>query len=333
MQEGEHLPLTNVEELRSILLESKTVMIGGGTAFRTTPERMRLHIEGHNLGSHYGAGTDEGELAAQAQDCTNLYLGDLPLVFELDPLNQTVKVSAGIPFPHLTRLLGPTGFTIPHHWQAFDTGDGEFYPRGTQMPYRDSFESLGDALATDLPHAREAQHGSWRDWVIGATIMLADGSIVKSGSSVVKSVTGFDLHKLMIGARHTLGIFLDITLKVIPTASLQPHDFTEDEAFEHKTWTFPYHAKRACAIRVAPEQFNLALTQLGTQVWGSDALSSTIWYEGLPQDSREFAQHCWSTYWDDEPEITNPQTQALMRRTKQLFDPTNKLNPGEFGLL
>ena len=163
--------------------------------------------------------------------------------------------------------------------------------------------------------------------------MLADGSIVSSGSSVVKSVTGFDLHKLMIGARHTLGIFLDVTLKVIPTASLQPHHLKEDEAFEHKTWTFPYRAKRECSIRVAPDKFDLALSQLGPQVWGSDSLSRTIWYEGLPQDSRDFATNCWSTYWDDEPEITNPQTQALMRRTKQLFDPTNKLNPGEFGFI
>ena len=333
MEDREYLPLTTLEELRSILLESKTVVMGDGTAFRCNAERMKLQIEGHNLGSYYDAGTDEGDLAAQAQDCTHLYLDDLPLVFDLDSLNQTLKVSAGIPFQRLAILMGPTGFTIPHHWQAFDDGDGEFYPRRTQTPYTNLFKTLGDALATNLPHAREAQHGSWRDWVIGATIMLADGSIIKSGSSVVKSVTGFDLHKLMIGARHTLGIFLDVTLKVIPTASLQPHHFTEDEAFEHKTWTFPYRAKRECSIRVAPDKFDLALSQLGPQVWGSDALSRTIWYEGLPQDSRDFAQHCWSTYWDDEPEITSPRIQTLMRRTKQLFDPTNKLNPGEFGFI
>ena len=315
------------------MLESQRVVIGGGTGFRTTPERMRLEIESHNLGNQHDKGTDEGDLAARALDCTYLSLADLPLLFDLDPENQTVKVSAGIPFAHLARLLGPTGFTIPHHWQAFDTGDGEFYPRRTQMPYSDSFESLGDALATNFPHAREVQHGSWRDWVIGATIMLADGSIVKSGSSVVKSVSGFDLHKLMIGARHTIGVFLDVTLKVIPTSSLQPHKFIEVEDFDHKTWTFPYRAKRACAVRVAPDQFTSALGRLGPQVWGSDPLSKTIWYEGLPQDSREFAMHCWSTYWDDELEIQNIQTQALMLRTKHLFDPTNKLNPREFGLL
>jgi hypothetical protein len=75
--------------------------------------------------------------------------------------------------------------------------------------------------------------------------------------------------------------------------------------------------------------------EYGIQPWIHDIRSGTFWFEsgplgdlptGLLRDVR-------TNFWDEEPEITNPQTQALMRRTKQLFDPTNKLNPGEFGFV
>src|SRR5205823_6468495 len=75
-------------------------------------------------------------------------------------------------------------------------------------------------LDYNFPHALEAQCGSWRDWVLGMRIALPDGRIVKTGSQAVKNVAGYDVHKLMIGARATLGVVLDVILRVFPVSAL-----------------------------------------------------------------------------------------------------------------
>ena len=59
-------------------------------------------------------------------------------------------------------------------------------------------------------------YGSLRDLIIGVTLVLADGTIAKSGGKVVKNVAGYDLPKLATGALGTLGV---ITRAVLPAAS------------------------------------------------------------------------------------------------------------------
>ncbi len=58
------------------------------------------------------------------------------------------------------------------------------------------------------------RYGAIRDLVLCATVVLADGRIVRAGRPVIKNVAGFDLVKLFIGSHGTLGLLTDITLKV-----------------------------------------------------------------------------------------------------------------------
>ena len=60
------------------------------------------------------------------------------------------------------------------------------------------------------------KYGSLRDLIIGMTIVLADGTIARSGGKVVKNVAGYDLHKLMTGAFGTLGIITEVTFRLHP---------------------------------------------------------------------------------------------------------------------
>lgn len=106
--------------------------------------------------------------------------------------------------------------------------------------------------------------GTWRDWTIGATFMLSDGTIAKSGSHAVKSVAGYDVHRFMAGTRGSLAICLELILRVYPISAIP-------------------------------------------------------------------AQPTGPTY--PQPEVTNPTQIKLMKRAKQVFDPTNKLNPGEWGFM
>jgi glycolate oxidase FAD binding subunit len=74
--------------------------------------------------------------------------------------------------------------------------------------------TIGGVAATNDSGSLRLRYGSLRDLIIGMTIVLADGTIARSGGKVVKNVAGYDLHKLMIGALGTLGIITEITFRL-----------------------------------------------------------------------------------------------------------------------
>ena len=76
--------------------------------------------------------------------------------------------------------------------------------------------TVGGIVATNDSGALRLRYGSLRDLVIGITIVLADGTIARSGGKVVKNVAGYDLHKLTIGAFGTLGVVTEVTFRLHP---------------------------------------------------------------------------------------------------------------------
>jgi FAD/FMN-containing dehydrogenase len=76
--------------------------------------------------------------------------------------------------------------------------------------------SVAEALARDASGPRRFGYGTIRDYAIGMKVVLADGRLISSGGKVVKNVAGYDLLKLFIGARHTLGKIVEATFKLRP---------------------------------------------------------------------------------------------------------------------
>src|ERR1035441_3653492 len=76
--------------------------------------------------------------------------------------------------------------------------------------------TVGGIIATNDSGAWRLKYGSLRDLIIGMTLVLADGTIAKSGGKVVKNVAGYDLHKLMTGAFGTLGVITEVTFRLHP---------------------------------------------------------------------------------------------------------------------
>lgn len=74
--------------------------------------------------------------------------------------------------------------------------------------------TIGGVAATNDSGSLRLRYGSLRDLVIGMTVVLADGTIARSGGKVVKNVAGYDLHKLMTGAFGTLGIITEVTFRL-----------------------------------------------------------------------------------------------------------------------
>lgn len=85
--------------------------------------------------------------------------------------------------------------------------------------------SVGGIVASNDSGALRLKYGGLRDLIIGMTIVLADGTIAKSGGKVVKNVAGYDIHKLMTGSFGTLGIIAEVNFRLHP---LEEH---------RRTWT------------------------------------------------------------------------------------------------
>lgn len=76
--------------------------------------------------------------------------------------------------------------------------------------------TIGDLLDRDLNGPRRFGFGTARDYLIGVRVVLGDGRIIRAGGKVVKNVAGFDLCKLFVGNRGSLGVVTEATFKLLP---------------------------------------------------------------------------------------------------------------------
>jgi len=143
----------------------------------------------------FGAGTQMALGMPPERYDLALDLRRLDRVVEYEPADLTVTVEAGIRLDELQRRLGEHG-----QWLPLD------------LPH----VTVGGLLATNASGPARHAHGTARDLVIGMTVVLADGSLVKSGGRVVKNVAGYDMAKLHIGALGTLGVIVQASFKVAP---------------------------------------------------------------------------------------------------------------------
>ena len=76
--------------------------------------------------------------------------------------------------------------------------------------------TIGGTVATATSGPLRYRYGSVRDLIIGITVVLADGTVTKSGGTVVKNVAGYDLGKLYTGSLGTLGVITEVVFRLHP---------------------------------------------------------------------------------------------------------------------
>lgn len=76
--------------------------------------------------------------------------------------------------------------------------------------------TVGGVVATNDSGTLRLRYGSVRDLILGATVVLASGTIARSGGKVVKNVAGYDLPKLLTGSMGTLAVITEATFRAHP---------------------------------------------------------------------------------------------------------------------
>jgi glycolate oxidase FAD binding subunit len=87
---------------------------------------------------------------------------------------------------------------------------------GFEPPHFGPGATLGGAVACGLSGPRRPYAGAARDFVLGVNMINGKGEVLSFGGQVMKNVAGFDVSRLMVGALGTLGLLLEISLKVLP---------------------------------------------------------------------------------------------------------------------
>jgi glycolate oxidase FAD binding subunit len=127
-----------------------------------------------------------------------LGLERLNRVLEHEPGDLTSSVQAGMRLSAYQELLGRHG-----QWLALDP----------PLPGR---ATVGGILASNGSGPRRFRYGTARDLLIGARVIHADGTTTKAGAKVVKSVSGYDLHKLHVGSLGSLGVIVEASFRLHP---------------------------------------------------------------------------------------------------------------------
>jgi glycolate oxidase len=145
-----------------------------------------------------GAGTGLAGGANGAAGTIVLSLAGMNRILEIAPDDELAVVEAGVINGDLNAALAPHGL-----WFAPD-------------PASRAISSVGGNIATNAGGLLCAKYGVTREAVLGLTVVLADGRVLRTGRRTVKGVTGYDLNSLFVGSEGTLGVIVDATVRVLP---------------------------------------------------------------------------------------------------------------------
>jgi glycolate oxidase len=145
-----------------------------------------------------GAGTGLSGMAVPAQGGIVLDLNHMNKILKISIEDRLAVVQPGVIYADLEKALVPYQFFFPP-----DPASGKV-------------ATLGGNVNTNAGGLKGAKYGTTRDYVLGLEVVLPDGRIMRTGSKAMKSVSGYDLTRLLVGSEGTLGVVTEITLKINP---------------------------------------------------------------------------------------------------------------------
>ncbi len=114
-----------------------------------------------------------------------------------------VVVGAGVIYAKLNQALKPYKFSFPPTPGSADAC------------------TIGGMVALNASGMRAIKYGATRDYVLGLTVVMAYGDILRTGTRTLKNASGYQIDRLMCGSEGTLGVITEVTLKVAPLPGMR----------------------------------------------------------------------------------------------------------------
>jgi glycolate oxidase FAD binding subunit len=159
----------------------------------------QLCIRGGGSKDFYGEAPQGDVLDTRVLEGTSSY----------EPTELVVTTRCGTSLAELEALLATKGQCLPFEPPHF--GDSNLSPRNRGA-------TVGGMVAAGLSGPARATVGAVRDYVLGATLLNGKGEVLSFGGQVMKNVAGYDVSRLLAGSLGTLGVILEVSLKVMPMA-------------------------------------------------------------------------------------------------------------------
>ncbi|BDZ49741.1 FAD-linked oxidase [Frondihabitans sucicola] len=147
-----------------------------------------------------GAGTGLSGGANGIENCIVVSLEELNRVLEINTDERYAVTQPGVINDELRRIVAEKGLWYPPD------------------PASSAISTIGGNVATNAGGICCVKYGVTRDYVLGLTVVLADGDVVELGRRTAKGVAGYDLTSLLVGSEGTLGIITSVTVKLRPLA-------------------------------------------------------------------------------------------------------------------
>ncbi|EID54457.1 FAD-binding oxidoreductase [Saccharomonospora xinjiangensis] len=145
-----------------------------------------------------GAGSGLSGAANAVDGCVVLVMTKLDRIVEIDPADRLAVVQPGVVNQALRDAVAKHGLFYPPDPSSYD------------------WCTVGGNLATNAGGLCCVKYGVTADFVLGLEVVLADGSVLRTGRRTVKGVAGYDLTRLFVGSEGTLGVITEATLALRP---------------------------------------------------------------------------------------------------------------------
>jgi glycolate dehydrogenase FAD-linked subunit len=145
-----------------------------------------------------GAGSGLSGAANAIDGCVMLTLTKLDRIVEIDPGNRLAVVQPGVVNLDFRNAVEKHGLFYPPDPSSYD------------------WCTIGGNLSTNAGGLCCVKYGVTTDSVLGLEVVLADGSLLKTGRRTVKGVAGYDLARLFVGSEGTLGVITQATVQLKP---------------------------------------------------------------------------------------------------------------------
>src|SRR5690606_31857869 len=234
-----------------------------------------------------GGGTKRfyGEVTPPVSNGSQLDLSPYSGVINYQPSELVITAKAGTPLHEIEALLASNRQML-----AFEPP--RFGPEST----------IGGCVASGLSGPRRMQAGALRDFVLGATLLDASGTLLRFGGEVMKNVAGYDISRLLAGSMGIFGPMLEVSIKVAPIPLGEETlvlELTEVEALQRfNTWR-----SKPLPISATCWQLEGNAGVLRVRISGSDpALESARRAVGGQRLGEDQA----AAYWDSLRDQTHP---------------------------